>query len=734
MKKILDMKKLFVFSLSLCLCVNMLNAENPRALDQKDLKKWTIEQITTDPSLRPEAYRWAYWDKDSFSSLFYQWKNSIIRIDAKTGKTDTILTLSYFNAMLKANFPELEPYKTLPAVRGVVNDEIVVFFNNGAYKWNIKTNKIELNSSIPEQAENLSYSRTSGYLVYTKGNNLHVLKDGIKIAVTKDDNPGIVNGQVVHRNEFGIKKGIFWNHEGSKFAFYRMDETKVGEAPLLKFGAEKEEVSYTRYPEAGTETHTVSVGVHDANTFKTIFLETCSKDSKEPFYITGITWSEDGKEIYTVELDRAQENAHVYCFDANTGKLKRKLFDEHNAVYVEPENPVIFRPKHPNQIIWNSERSGYNHLYLYDTQGTLLKEITPSDQAWEVSSIVGCSADGKFIYFMGTKESPLQQNLYSVNIDNGQIKRISLQDGTHDITMNANGEYFFDTYSNYNTPLVSQIIDKNGKIIKKLLVSADPLQTYNKPENRIFTIKAADGTTDLYSRLILPPNFDSTKKYPVIVYVYGGPHAQLITNSYLAGSAMFLQTLAQEGFIVFTVDSRGSDRRGFLFESCIHRNLGKIEVADQMKGVDFLKTLPYVDANRIGVDGWSYGGFMTMSLKLRHPEVFKVAVSGGGVINWAWYEIMYGERYMDTPQENKEGYQYSNLLNLVDSMSSKVLMIHGGLDATVLPKNSLYFIDECIKKNKQIDFFIYPGHEHGVRGKDRVHLDNMIYEYFRDNL
>ena len=717
------------------LCIMALMMWNPNAAAQTATdhapKHWTVEQATADRALRPEGVGLLYWGEKDPDNLFYSYDNKVICFNVRTQATDTILTLAHFEKLKDQYAPGTGPLKALPNILAIHRNNLVLYYDDAYYIWTYADNTVQLYTSMPATATNFSFNRIDGYSAFTQDNNLFVIKDGVKFAVTQDENPGIVNGQVVHRNEFGITKGIFWDPAGDKIAFYRMDETMVREAPLLGMAGTEETLEPTRYPEAGTTSHKVSVGVFDLNTYKKIFLKPCFDTNP---YITGVTWSPDSKDIYTVQLDRAQKHLAVFCHDAATGEMKRKLFEETNPIWVEPENPVIFRPGHPDQIIWNSERNGYNHLYLYNTQGKLLKAITPDKEAWEVSEIVGCSSDGKYVYFMGTKDSPLEQQLYRVQIDNGRIKRLTKEAGTHQIRMNPTGSCFVDIYSNYNEPRVTQVIDAEGNVLKKLLVSKDPLSGYAKPETRVFTIKAADGKTDLYARMILPPAFDSTRQYPVIVYVYGGPHVQLITNSHLAGSPLTLQHFAQEGFIVFTVDSRGSAHRGFAFESAIHRNIGTVEVADQMKGIEYLYSLPYVDRNRIGVDGWSYGGFMTMSLKLRYPQVFKVAVAGGGVMNWAWYEVMYGERYMETPQNNPAGYDYANLLNLTDSVSGKILMIHGGKDATVLPKHSLYFIDACAQSGKQIDFFMYPNAAHGVYGPARKHLDRMIFEYFKNNL
>ncbi|MDD2593394.1 MAG: S9 family peptidase, partial [Bacteroidales bacterium] len=305
--------------------------------------------------------------------------------------------------------------------------------------------------------------------------------------------------------------------------------------------------------------------------------------------------------------------------------------------------------------------------------------------------------------------------------------------GTHYVVVNQNGTACIDEYSNIDTAYHVQFIDfkKNKSTTIKMLLDFFQKEILPKPD--IFYLVNNNGDT-LYSRLFLPLNFDSTKKYPIIVYVYGGPHAQLITDSWTGGAGTFLPYLASKGYVVFTLDNRGSANRGFEFESIIYRNLGKYEVEDQMTGISWLKQKSWVDTNRIGVHGWSYGGFMTLNLMLKHPEIFKVAVAGGAVVDWKYYEVMYGERYMDTPEQNPDGYKNTSILNYVDNVHDKILLIHGYIDDVVVPQHVLSFLKACIDKGKLVDFFVYPTHSHNVKGVDRYHLNDLIENYFNENL
>ena len=419
-------------------------------------------------------------------------------------------------------------------------------------------------------------------------------------------------------------------------------------------------------------------------------------------------------------------------YNAETGALDKVLFEEKNDRYVEPTDGLVFVPNNTNQFLWLSQRDGYKHIYLYDIEGNLIKQVTKGN--YEVQSIIGFDAKAEKVFFYSNIENPMERAAYSVDIKTGDVARITTAKGTHSIIANAKGDMFIDMYSSTTVPYQALLVSDKGKTIKEIHTSANPLAEYQMPEIEVGTIKSADGVSDLCYRLIKPINYNDGKKHPVLVYVYGGPHSQMVTESWMAGANLYFLFLAQQGYVVFTVDNRGTDNRGFEFESIIHRNLGVSEMADQMKGVDFVKTLPYADPNRIGVEGWSYGGFMTISLKLTHPDVFKVGCAGGPVIDWKWYEVMYGERYMDTPQENPEGYESTSLLGKANNLDGRLLVIHGAEDPTVVWQHSLEFIDACIKSGKLVDYFVYPHHPHNVRGADRVHLYKKMFDYYQQNL
>ena len=558
------------------------------------------------------------------------------------------------------------------------------------------------------------------------------------ILVERGDGYDIVLGESVHRNEFGIDGGLFWSPKQNRLAFYRMDQSMVEDYPLVDTKAREAKVRNIKYPMAGMKSHEVTVGVWDVISKKLVYLDTRRDTTvhEREMYLTNIAWSPDEQYVFIAKVNREQNHMWLEQYDAATGDFVKVLFEETNPRYVEPCEPMIFTPK-GNQFLWYSMRDGYKHLYLYNLDGTLVKQVTKGE--YEVEGFIQFDKKGENIFIYANKGNLAGRDAYRVNLKDGKMTLLTDGKGTHSVVLNENGDCYVDVYSSVDVPAAAywnkvKYGKKLQQISYRLYVSENPLKDYAMPGIKLGTIKAADGKTDLYYRLITPPNMKPGEKYPTLVYVYGGPHSQLVTDSWLGGGNLYFMFLAQQGYVVFTVDNRGTDNRGFEFESCTHRHLGEIEMADQMEGVKFLKSLPYVDQDRMGVEGWSFGGFMTITMKLAHPEVFKVGCAGGPVIDWKWYEIMYGERYMDTPQENPEGYEANCLLNKAKDLEGRLLIIHGCEDNTVVWQHSLEFIERCINNFKQVDYFVYPHHEHNVRGMERNHLYYKMFQYYEDHL
>ena len=569
------------------------------------------------------------------------------------------------------------------------------------------------------------------HAVAVRDNNLFLLlPDGSSKQLTTDGTPTLVYGQSVHQNEFGINGGLFWSPDGSRLAFYRMDQSMVSAYPLVHINTRKATEEKLYYPMAGMPSHHVTLGIYDVASGQTTYIKTGEPKEK---YLTNISWAPDSKTVYIAEVNREQNHMDLKAYDPATGDYIKTLFSEHNDKYIEPQWPMRFIPGRDKEFVWQTRRDGYTHLYRYNVDGKLLGQITRGE--WEITDFLGFADGGKTIVYSSTQLSPIDRVIASVSIDGRKTRILTPQAGWHVGQLSSDGKYLLDTYESLKNPTENRLLSvATGKPIATLYQSKDPEAGFINPEITFGTIKAADGVTDLHYRLLKPTNFDPAKKYPTIVYVYNGPHAQLVQNRFHAGCLGWDLYMATKGFVIFTVDGRGSAHRGAAFEQVIHRHLGKNEMADQMKGVDFLKSLPYVDADRIGVAGWSYGGFMTTNLMLTYPDVFKVGSAGGAVTDWARYEIMYGERYMDSPQENPEGYKETNLSLRAGNLKGRLLLIHGTIDPTVVWQHTQLFVDACVKAGTYPDYMIYPEHKHNVLGVDRVHLNYTMARYFMDHL
>ena len=645
------------------------------------------------------------------------------------GKTKARLTLSALNKVLAG--AGMESLRGFPRCT-VINDKELRFNAHGKVMlYNMAKKTLSQVAKYPtENASNLDMEETHYKTAYTNGNNLYIA-DGDKVFPIESPDQDIVFGQSVHRNEFGIEKGTFWSPKGNYLAFYRMDQSMVTDYPLVNTTARIAREQPFKYPMAGMKSHEVTVGIYDAAQGSVLYLDSRHDESvaERENYLTNISWDPEEEFLYIAKVNREQNRMWMERYYVADGEFDTVLFTETNSRYVEPCDPIRFVPQHNDQFLWFSLRDGYKHLYLYNTDGTLLRQETKGN--YEVQGIIGFDAKGENVFVYANKESAIGLAAYRVNLTTGEMTLLTPAKGTHSVVVNAAGTQLIDVYNSVENPGCAQVVDlKKGKVLTTLYQLENPLKEYAMPGIKMGTIKAADGVTDLYYRLITPPNMKAGEKYPTLVYVYGGPHSQLVTDTWLGGGNLYFLFLAQQGYVVFTVDNRGTDNRGFEFESCTHRQLGTIEMADQMEGVKFLQSLPYVDKNRMGVEGWSFGGFMTITMKLAHPEVFKVGCAGGPVIDWKWYEIMYGERYMDMPQENPEGYAGNSLLNKAKDLQGRLLVIHGAEDNTVVWQNSIEFIDACIKAGKQVDYFIYPHHEHNVRGYDRIHLYEKMFDYY----
>ena len=694
-------------------------------------KLFTLEDLnfggTNFHNLRPENIFLTWWG----DQLIQTDVEECYTIDTKTGKKTLLFTLDDINKWAGSDDDHYVRQLT-NATFPYPNEKLVMLgFKKSVILLDFGKKKIVWQDSISGQTA-YDWNKTSRATAYVEDDQLFIADgQGKKHQLSTDGSREIVYGQSVHRNEFGIEKGTFWSPDGQHLAFYRMDQSMVTDYPQVDIFPRSASYEPDKYPMAGMTSHKVTVGVYDLGTQKTVYLQTGDPTNR---YFTNIAWSPDSKTIYMFELNREQNDCRLVSYDATTGAKKAELYRETSDKYVEPLHPIQFLPWDSNLFVMQSQRDGYNHLYLYNKKGEMVKQLTKG--VWVVMDVLGFNQKDKSIIIASNEKHALQSNLYAVNIKTLKRTLLDNGEGVHWGKLSSSGTKLYEKYSTPTTPnTVNAIEISNFKPrTSNLLTAEDPWKDYVQPIFESGSIKAADGVTDLYWRMVKPHDFDITKKYPTVVYVYGGPHAHNVDASWHWASRSWETYMAQKGYIVFILDNRGSENRGLDFEQATFHQLGQIEMQDQMKGVEYLRTLPYIDMNRLGVHGWSFGGFMTISLITNYPDVFKVGVAGGPVIDWKWYEVMHGERYMGTPQNNPEGYAKTSLINKAKDLKGKLQIITGYNDNTVVPQHCLSFLDACIKAGTQPDFFAYPGEEHNMRGHASVHLHERITQYFEDYL
>ena len=703
---------LYIISSLIITIFNFSFAQQDLTLEDAVLKRWS--------SLNPEKLKDLQWnnEKDFFS---YQKSDSILNIYNYDNILQNTISLNQINSSLSGE----DILKKIPQITWVSSHSFRFKHNKKYFLYNIKRGqKSTIIFNIHEYAKNIEFNSQNDFYAYTIDNNLFFAKDiNEYIPITKDTTQNVIYGQAVHRYEFGIYKGTFWSNNGKKIAFYRKDESMVTDYPLMRTNSRVGHVDIIKYPMAGMASHHVNLGIYNTDTDKTIYLQT--GDPKEQ-YLTNVAWGPNDEFIYVAVLNRDQNHMKMNQYSALDGTFIKTLFEEKNDKYVQPLHSMEFISN--NQFLWRSERDGVDNFYLYDISGEVIKKILKKPHV--VKDFYGFK-DGD-VFFSSYSRDGLAIDLWRVSLNNNSKKKIINDGSYHNFQMSPSKLFAIDEFSNLETPRVTRIIELDkGDNVAVLLNSNNPLKKYNIGSTELFKINS-DGHK-LNARLIKPYDFDIKKKYPVLMYVYNGPGVQLIRNNWLASSPLWMHYLANQGYIVFTVDGRGSENRGRDFEQAIFGELGKIEMIDQIKGYDFLIKKPYVDSKRIAVHGWSYGGFMTTNLLLNYPNLFTCGVAGGPVTNWLYYEIMYTERYMNHPDKNQAGYEKTNLINKVHLLEDPLLMIHGLIDDIVVPQHSFDFIKESVSQNIQMDYFIYPGHPHNIRGKDRLHLIQKIIDYIRAN-
>ena len=705
----------------------------------QELKPLTLEDLnfggTNYHNMVPKTRYTTWWGDE----LVHLDTEECFLVNKSTGKESQLFTLSELNQwsgmklrhLYNLSFPE--------------SGKSLVWLNDGnermLFDWKHKKAIWKGNISMAKGAQAQDFNSVSKALAYVKDNQLHVIDaHGNDHKLTTDGSREIVYGQSVHRNEFGITGGLFWNHDGTRLAFYRMDQSMVSDYPQVDIPeldwkpsngqSRMAKADPDKYPMAGETIHKVTVGVYDLATNKITYLAAGDPTDR---YFSNISWAPDNKTLYMFELNRDQNNCRLMSYNTITGQPIAEIYHETDSKYVEPLHPITFIPWDNNKFILWSQKDGYMHLYLYNKEGKALRQLTKGK--YVVLDLLGFDTKNKRIFIESNACSPIQKNLFAIDFASGKQTLLDVNGkGWHSGSLSKSGNYIVDNYQTPDIPRNIAIVNTtNGKSIS-YFKAANPWQGYTVPTYECGSIKAADGVTDLYYRMVKPLNFNPNKKYPTIVYVYGGPHAHNVDARWHYSSRGWETYMAEHGYLLFILDNRGSEHRGKEFEQVTFRHLGQEEMKDQMEGVKFLKSLPYVDAQRLGIHGWSFGGFMTINLMTTYPDVFKVGVAGGPVIDWKWYEAMYGERYMDTPEANPQGYAACSLLPKAKNLKGKLEIIIGLNDPVVVPQHAFSFLKACIAAGTQPDFFVYPGEPHNMRGHQSVHLHERISQYFFDYL
>ena len=706
------MRNFLTFAIALMMTFTLSAQESERKL-------LSIEDVVLNRELSPKTFpvQWVG-QSDSYSTVEGE---TLVATDARNNKKRTIISLEELNSILSTDF------KRFPAYAWEDDNSLIVNAHSQRNIIDLKTRKVSAAYKIPVGANLTRQSGKGGIYAYTKENNLFCFDGEREHQITNFEDKNIVCGQSVSRNEFGISGGIFFSPDGKKIAFYQKDESRVTDFPLLDINTRTGTLRNIKYPMNGMDSEHVSLGVYDIASGKTTYLNVTDFDAER--YLTCITWSPDSERIYIQVLDRAQKNIHLNSYNASTGEFLKQILSEHNDRWVEPQYQFVFLKNDPSRFIYSTDnRDGFWNLYICNDEGKV-ERLTKVN-----ADVKYVAQDDKFVYYTSAEVSPAESHLFKVEIASGKATRLTKEAGWHEPVMSKSGKFYLDTYSSLNVPRVVDLGRTDLKPSRELFRAEDPTVGYNFCNIELGKIKSADGKFDNFYRLIKPLDFDPTKKYPVILYVYGGPHSQMVKNNYQASLRRWEMYMAQHGYVVFVMDNRGTQNHGAEYEKAIHRQCGQAEMEDQMVGMRWLMSHDWVDQERIGVHGWSYGGYMTISLITNYPDVFKVGVAGGPVIDWKWYEVMYGERYMDNTHNNPEGFAKTSLINKATSLKGKLLICQGAVDNVVVWQHSLSFIRECIKNHVQVDYFPYPCAEHNVYGKDAVHLYQKITNYFEDYL
>ena len=598
----------------------------------------------------------------------------------------------------------------------------------GRVRLVLATGAATLLLSHPADAEAVVYAREDR-VAYVSGRDVFVgLHGGEVRRVTTGGGPDLKHGLSSQREEFGIKDGLWFDPTGRRIAYFREDLSPIAPYPFADYRTVPAAAVHGRYPMAGRRQSTVTIGVHDLDTGATAVLDTRPELDR---WLTNVTFSPDGSRLYVAVVGRGQDRVDVREYDATTGAELRTVFGESDPQWTEPEHGPLFPPGAPDRFLWHSPRDGFRHLYLYDLKGDVVRQITRGPR--DVAEFVGFSPDAAYAYYLASDDDPKTMHLWRASLVDGKNERLTNGRGRRRAVLSADGRSVLLLREDAVTPPVLERQDlATGKTVA-LFETPDPFKGRRLPDERFFTVEGPGGGL-LHGHVMLPPDRKPDARYPLLWYVYGGPHSQLVVDTFGSGADNWLRAMASSGYVVARVDGRGTDNRGIDWLQAIHRKVGTLEIDDQLAALAYIKGLPEVDPARAGVFGWSFGGFMAASLMCRAPEAFKAGVAGAPVTDWALYETGYGERYMDTPAENPEGYAESDVANHLKKLKGRLLIVHGTSDDVVVPQHTMRLVDRAVQDGVELEFFPYPGHRHAVTGRARLHLYRKLTAFFAQSL
>jgi dipeptidyl-peptidase-4 len=708
-------------------------------------KPLTVERIYSQPSLSGQLTRGIAWSPDSKQLSFFksegagkEAKTELWVMDVASGQRRLLLSAEKLETVLPADTERTTQATGLgrhaPAeYQWAPGGGALLFQGPTSLAWfDLKTQASRTLVSGKERVSDPKISPDGRYVSFVRNHNLWLVSvaDGKERAFTEGGTEEVRKGELdwVYPEELEITTAYWWAPDSSAIAYLAMDERKVAQYPMVDFSSPVGEAEEERYPPAGGANPIVRVFVASVGGGEARAMDT---GENTDIYVARVNWLTDSKHLAIQRLNRQQTVLDLLIADVANGQTRTAL-NETDQYWINISNDLHFL-KDGRRFLWSSERSGYRHLYLYDLDGKQLAQLTKGE--WEVSAVDAVDEPKGLVYFTGTAKSPLERHLYRVSFDGSAVSRITIHNGTHGVNMAPDATAFVDTYSDATTPPRQDVARADGSLLRVINENkVAELTDYHLSAPQFLSVKSHD-SVPLNAMMIKPADFDASKKYPVLVFTYGGPHAQVVLNAWGGNTALWHQLMAQKGYIIFALDNRGSAGRGHVFEEPIHYNLGAVELSDQRDGVAYLKSLPYVDAERIGIWGWSYGGHMTLHAMFEAGGEFKAGFAGGPVTDWHFYDSIYTERYLGLLPQNEKGYRASSPIDRVEGLKGKLLIAHGTGDDNVHFANTLSLINELIDLGKYVEVMPFPGRGHGVSDPPaRKVLMNRVTQFFLDNL